>query len=86
MSVSIFKTGNKSDFAEKSKRMARKGTLGAFMLTVVYGFFTSFFTSDVLYLTMAFSLPGICVVFYGLTFSKLKNELIYKLLSYFLIV
>jgi len=72
--------------SEKSKRMARKGTLGAFMLTVVYGFFTSLFTSNGLYLTLAFSLPVICVVFFVLTFSKLKNELIYKLLSYFLIV
>lgn len=86
MNTSIFKTGNKSDFAEKSKRMARKGTIGAFMLTIVYGFFTSLFTTNGLYLTMAFSLPAICVVFFVLTFSKLKNELIYKLMSYFLIV
>jgi len=86
MTANIFKTGNKSDFAEKSKRMARKGTMGAFMLTVVYGVFTSLFTSNGLYLTLAFSLPVICVVFFGLTYSKLKNELIYKLLSYFLIV
>lgn len=86
MNFNLFKTGNKSDFAEKSKRMARKGTMGAFMLTMVYGFFTTLFTSDGLYLALAFSLPIICVIFYLLTYSKLKNELIYKLLSYFLIV
>lgn len=86
MAIGIFKTGNKSDFAEKSKQMARKGTVGAFMLTMVYGLFTTLFTSENSYLIMAFSLPFICVIFFLLTFSKLKNELIYKLLSYFLII
>jgi len=86
MALNIFKITGKNSFAEKSKGMARKGTIGAFLLTTVYAIITSFYTTSGIHILLAFSLPVICVVFFGLTFSKLKNQSIYKLLSIFLII
>ena len=85
MSVNIFRSHSKHSFSESGKAMARKGTIGAFLLTTVYALITSVFTDNVEFILLAFSLPSICVLFFALTFSKIKNELIYQLLNYFLI-
>ncbi len=85
MSVNIFRSHSKHSFAKSGKTMARKGTIGAFLLTIVYALITSIFTHDIGLILLTFSLPLICVLFFGLTYSTLKNELIYKLLTYFLV-
>lgn len=85
MSVNIFRNHSKHSFAKSGKTMARKSTIGAFLLTTVYAVITSMFSDVTNIRFLAFSLPIICVIFFGLTYSKLKNELIYKLLNYFLI-
>jgi PAS domain S-box-containing protein len=85
MSVNIFRSHSKHSFAQSGKTMARKGTIGAFLLTTVYALITSIFTNNIGFVLLAFSLPLICVIFFGLTYSKVKNELVYKLLNYFLI-
>jgi len=85
MSVNIFRSHSKHSFAKSGKTMARKGTIGAFLLTTVYALITSVYTDNSTFILLAFSLPAICMVFFGITFSKLKNELVYKLLSYFLV-
>jgi PAS domain S-box-containing protein len=85
MSENIFRSHSKHSFAQSGKKMARKGTIGAFLLTIVYALITSVFTDNIGFISLAFSLPLICVLFFGLTYSKLKNELVYKLLTYFLV-
>ena len=45
------------------------------MLTTVYAVITSMFSDVTNIRFLAFSLPIICVIFFGLTYSKLKNEL-----------
>lgn len=85
MSVNIFRSDTKHNFAKSGKTMARKSTIGAFLLTTVYAIITTMYTDLTNIRFLAFSLPVICIVFFGLTYSKLKNELIYKLLNYFLI-
>lgn len=85
MSVNIFRNHTKHSFAKSGKTMARKSAIGAFLLTTVYAIITSMFSNVTNIRFLAFSLPVICVVFFSLTYSKLKNELIYKLLNYFLI-
>jgi PAS domain S-box-containing protein len=85
MSVNIFRSHSKSSFAESGKIMARKSTAGAFLLTTVYAVITSLLIDNLFYVISAFTLPFLSVVFFILTYSKLKNELLYKLLSYFLV-
>jgi len=85
MSVNIFRNHTKHSFAKSGKTMARKSAIGAFLLTTVYAIITSMFSNVTNIRFLAFSLLVICVVFFSLTYSKLKNELIYKLLNYFLI-
>ena len=86
MSINIFRSYSKNSFAKSGKSMARKGTIGAFLLTIVYAFITSLFTDNGFFILLAFTPPFICLVFFGLTYSKLKNELVYKLLNYFLVI
>lgn len=86
MSVNIFRSHSKNSFAKSGKAMARKATAGAFLLTTVYAIITSVFTNELTFVFLAFSLPLICIIFFGLTYSKLKNELVYQLLNYFLTV
>lgn len=87
MALNIFHTNNNnSGFATKSKKMARMGAIGAFFITMVYSCFTSMFTSDTTNLIMAFSLPLACIVFYGITYTKISSKTIYEILLYFLTV
>lgn len=84
MSINIFRSHSKSSFAQSGKKMARKGTIGAFLLTTVYASITSIFANELVFVLLAFSLPLICIIFFGLTYSSIKNEIVYKLLNYFL--
>ena len=85
MSVNIFRSHSKHSFAKSGKTMARKGTIGAFLLTIVYALITSVLTNNFGFIALAFCIPVISVIFFAITFTKLKNELVYKLLTYFLV-
>lgn len=83
MNLNIFNSGDKSSFAKKSRSMAKVLALGAGSLAIVFNLFIFFyFPSNAFIKGLSLVLPIIYLVEYLLSFSKITNQQLYKIIFY----
>lgn len=83
MNLNIFNSGDKSSFAKKSRSMAKVLALGAGSLAIVFSLFICFyFTSSNVIKGLSIFLPFIYFSEYLLSFSKITNQQLYKIIFY----
>jgi len=84
--MGIFKSGDKSSFAKKSRSMARMIALGAGSLAVVFLLFMFFyFKPNVQILRLSAFLPITYLAIYVVSFSKINNKSLYNFIFYIFI-
>lgn len=83
MEISIFKKSEESSFAKKSRSMSRMLALGAGSLAVVICLFIFFyFPSSKFICALSFVLPLTYLSIYIISFLKIKNKQLYKIIFY----
>ncbi len=79
--MDIFKSGDKSSFAKKSRSMAKILALGATSLAFVFSLFVFFYFSPNLFIRILSAFLPVTYLFtYLLSFTKINNKKLYEII------